>query len=464
MTKTSMKNIILLTLVAFVLILLVSCIIIPRFHKKVTLRGAVPYPIDLGNANERVLCVDDNKDALIWRLRAIEEAKEELILSTYSFVDDESGRDIMAALLNAADRGVNVRIIVDGITSLANLKLSKNFQALSSADNVEVRVYNPVNILKPWKLNYRMHDKYLIADNSVYILGGRNTKNLSLGDYQEKKDIDRDIVVYSHVPSDENSLRQLKNYFGRIWNMSCTKAFPSLNKNTDKAAEKLGERYDMLKTAYPQAFIPTDWESCTIPTRGIRLLHNPIEPENKEPKLWSSIVRLMNSGQESIVQTPYLICNRQMYDDLTNLVKNGKKTEIILNSVETGANVFGSADYLNERKNIMKTGADIYEYSKHHSSHAKTVLIDDNLSLVGSFNFDIRSTYLNTELMLVIDCPELNEHLRSLAQEQKYAGRHFFPDGTVSLGPDYQIHKLSFPRRAAYNLLRVAIWPFRHLF
>ena len=463
MTKTSLKKIVLLALVAFLAILLVSCIVIPRIHKKISTVGALPYPVDLGEANERILCVDDNTDALIWRLRTIEEAEKELILSTYSFVDDESGRDIMAALLNAAERGVNVRVIVDGITSLANLQLSKNFQALSSADNVEVRVYNPVNLLKPWKLNYRMHDKYLIADDTVYILGGRNTKNLSLGDYQEKKDIDRDIVVYSHTPNDASSLSQVKEYFGRIWELKSTKAFHSFSRNNDKAIETLHDRYENLREAYPEAYTPTDWENSTIPTNGIRFISNPIEPENKEPILWNSVIELMKSGEERTVQTPYLICDGQMYKDLTNLAHSGKTTEIILNSVETGANVFGSTDYLNQRRNIKKTGADIYEYSKQHSSHAKTVLIDDNLSLVGSFNFDIRSTNLNTELMLVIDCPELNQHLRSLTQEQKDASRHFCPDGAVDFGHEYQVHELSFPHKILYSLLRVVIWPFRHL-
>ena len=73
---------------------------------------------------ERVLCIDDNLDALIWRLRVIEAAKEELIFVTFDTEDDLSGRALMAALLHAADRGVRVRILIDGIS--ARLHQKKN--------------------------------------------------------------------------------------------------------------------------------------------------------------------------------------------------------------------------------------------------------------------------------------------------------------------------------------------------
>ena len=459
MTKPSLNKILLAVLVLFVMLVVISCVIIPRIHKKVSSSSPALYPEDKGERNERVLCVDDNRDALVWRLRAIEEAKEELIFSTYSFVDDESGRDIMAALLNAAERGVRVRMVVDGVTALSNLKLSEDFKALSGADNVEVRVYNPVNLLKPWKLNYRMHDKYLIADDRVYILGGRNTKNLSLGDYQEKKDIDRDIVVYG---SGGSSLSQLKEYFSRVWELDSTKAFHSLRR-AKGGAENLRDRYESLRKLYPEAYTATDWESSTIPTNGVRLLTNSPKAQNKEPLLWSSVIELMSMGEDRIVQTPYLICNGQMYEDLAKLTGNGKKTEIILNSASTGANVFGCSDYLNQKENILNTGADIYEYSLKHSSHAKTVLVDNNISLVGSFNFDIRSAYLNTELMLVIDCPQLNGQLRSTAQAQKDASLHLSPDEEPAEGPDYVRREMSFSKRMLYELLKIIVWPVRHL-
>lgn len=64
---------------------------------------------------ERICCIDDNEEALLWRLRMIGAAQESIELSTFDFRTDESGLDVMAALYDAADRGVKVRVLIDGI-------------------------------------------------------------------------------------------------------------------------------------------------------------------------------------------------------------------------------------------------------------------------------------------------------------------------------------------------------------
>ncbi len=50
------------------------------------------------------------------------------------------------------------------------------------------KLYNPINLMTPWKINYRLHDKYLIVDGKQYLLGGRNTNDLFLGEYKDKED------------------------------------------------------------------------------------------------------------------------------------------------------------------------------------------------------------------------------------------------------------------------------------
>ena len=99
----------------------------------------------------------------------IESAQQEIILATFDWRDDNSGRDMMAAMQGAADRGVHIRIVVDGLAGTVYLRGNGFFRALAAMPNVEVKLYNPVSLLKPWKLNYRMHDKYLIVDNTAVI-------------------------------------------------------------------------------------------------------------------------------------------------------------------------------------------------------------------------------------------------------------------------------------------------------
>ena len=94
---------------------------------------------------------------------------------------------MMSALLCAADRGVSVKVIVDGCSGFLDMRGNEWFQALTAHENVEMRIYNLVNLLKPWTLQARMHDKYVICDRKIYLLGGRNTVNLFLGDYSSSK-------------------------------------------------------------------------------------------------------------------------------------------------------------------------------------------------------------------------------------------------------------------------------------
>ncbi len=173
------------------LYVLLGVLIPPLFQQSAE---AVQTPTLSSAASERVLCVDDNQEALLWRLRLIEEAQEEIILSTFDWRDDDSGQAVMAALLEAADRGVQVRILVDGMNTFLHLRGSAHFQALAASSNVEIKLYNPVNLLKPWTLNYRLHDKYLIADRTAYLLGGRNTNDLFLGETTQSSNIDREIL------------------------------------------------------------------------------------------------------------------------------------------------------------------------------------------------------------------------------------------------------------------------------
>lgn len=103
------------------------------------------------------------------------------------------------------------------------LSSSDLFCQLAAHENVEVRLYNPLNLLAPWKTNYRMHDKYLIADDLAYLLGGRNTDNRFLGRYTDHYNVDRDILVYETEPGQGQSYRQLRDYFHRIWSLPCCK-------------------------------------------------------------------------------------------------------------------------------------------------------------------------------------------------------------------------------------------------
>ena len=155
---------------------------------------------------ERVRLLETPEEALFWRLKLITDATEEIRLSTYDMRSDTSGRYVMAALWEAAERDVTVDILVDGMSGVARLRRKPHFKALRTHPNVRVKFHNPVHLLKPRKSMIRLHDKYLIADDEVYLLGGRNINDLFMHPESDDCNFDRDILVRAEEPDGETSL------------------------------------------------------------------------------------------------------------------------------------------------------------------------------------------------------------------------------------------------------------------
>ncbi len=408
--------------------------------------------------SERVLCIDDNEDALYWRLRLINRAQARLIISTFEWREDVSGLIIMAAVYAAAERGVKVRLFIDGLYGFLDLRDSLPFHALLSHPNVEVKFYNALNAVNLPKVNYRMHDKYLISDDKAFLLGGRNTYDYFLGDAPGRKNIDRELLVVEEGEREKDSaLSQLLRYFFSIWahpcnrKQQCKKSGEELKSGLSALQETAGNLQDQFPDAYDNEELTKD----TLPTEKITLLSNPQENSRKEPILWHEICACIKGGKKAVIQSPYVICGKEMYQDLADVCKNTEEVDILLNAVENGANPWGCTDYLNQKENILQSGATVCEFIGDRSVHTKTVLIDDNISIVGSYNMDMRSTYLDTELMLEVKSCELNRELTLIAEEQIMSCRRVSPDGSYTDGPDYQEKDMPEEKRHIYALMRV---------
>lgn len=443
----------------FLFYFLISVIIIPIRHKEVSELPAVE------GAPGRVRCIDDNQEALLWRLRVIESAQNEIVMSTFDWREDNSGTDMMAALEAAAERGVQIRLIVDGINGFLQLRGSGMFQALTLNPNVEAKLYNPVNLLLPFRINYRMHDKYLIADESVYILGGRNTNDLFLGNYRDSYNLDRDLLVYEGENGESGSLGAVRSYFEKVWSDPVSKPYRHHKsaRKTQQAQEELRERYEKLKSDYPVLLEETDWQGETTEAESIALLVNPAQAADKEPVVFEQIFREIKQGQDVLIQTPYIICDRRMYRGLREAVDGGTGIRIITNAVESGANPWGCTDYLNQKGKILRTGVSVYECLAGQSLHTKTVLVDQDVSIIGSYNLDIRSTYLDTEMMLRVESRELNRAIRADAEQYQEKSKLCTPDGQEKENSGYQKVRLSLLKKGIYQVLRVVILPIRHL-
>lgn len=408
---------------------------------------------------ERACIIEDNTKALIERLRLIDSAKDRIILSTFDFHADESGKDVIAALIAAAERGVDVKVLVDGFSAFMQMDGNEYFYALSTMENVEIRIYNRINLLQPWKSMGRLHDKYLIVDSSVYMLGGRNTYDYFLGD-NGYKNYDRDVLVYTAEPENPtNSLYELEEYFTSVWNLKVCKRFydnsaSATKKKIARAKTELLERYAGLGEKYPEILMPADYVAMTYETDKITLLSNPTHVYAKEPTLFYALTRLMQETDgEVVIHTPYIICNEWMYQSLEDICSGENNVKLLTNSVANNGNPFGASDYRRNKGKLLETGLSIYEYEGGVSYHAKSITVGEELSIVGSFNMDMRSVYLDTELMLVIDSKDVNAQLRGYMSSYEARAAKVFDKEHYELPEGVERQELSGKKAFLVNVL-----------
>ena len=412
-------------------------------------------------STDRAALVVDNQEALDLRLQMIAGAEQSILLTSFDIRDCESGRDIFAALLAASDRGVDVKILWDGMSGMLHGS-APIFRALGERDNVEIRFYNQPNFLLPWTFNGRMHDKYLIVDGRTMVLGGRNTFDLFLGDYvpDSRKSHDNDVLLYNTASTlDHSVIGQVEDYFGRVWNQKETR--PALESTPIWARSATDEARAQLEQRWSYSLPPAEWDyrAMTAPVDHVELIHNPTNILSKEPTLWWELQQLMEGAQDRVfLQTPYAVLNAPMYEGLARVEA---PVEMMLNSVAVGDNFVASSDYLLNRERLLDTGITVWEWFGDYSSHGKSALIDD-LAVVGSYNWDMHSTDLDTELMLVFHGERFQSQLEGNLLRMQADSLQALPEGYVAK-PDVAEKPYKDPKAWLYPVTKWVLQPFRFL-
>lgn len=185
------------------------------------------------------------------------------------------------------------------------------------------------------------------------------------------------------------------------------------NPSVIRAGGELEEEYRLMQNEHGEWLEPTDYEKITVPVNHVSLLSNPTHIYGKEPVVFYQMTELMKQAEKEVIfHTPYIIADDWMLGRLQEVCQQVEKVTMMTNSVANNGNPFGAMDYQKYKGDILDTGVQVLEYDKGVSYHGKCFVMDERLSGIGSFNWDMRSAYLDTELMLVIDSRELNAQLR----------------------------------------------------
>jgi len=386
-------------------------------------------------------------DAFVGRMALAQAAERTLDLQYYIFHTDLTGKLILSAALEAAERGVRVRLLVDDTTAKGR---DAGIAVLSSHPLIEVRVFNPsagrsstgwlLNAASDFsRVNHRMHNKMFVADNQAGIIGGRNVGDEYFGAQEEVNFADLDLLAVGPVVQD------LSRSFDQYWNSEW--AYPIEAFRTaasDPAARRKGlenlaahraaaqdseyarrlRESDLLRRLFDRtlAFAWAPAQFFADPPEKVAGDERPVKVVNLGAQLRPLVEK---AGSEVIISSPYFIPGKAGMQLFTQLREKGVRLRIITNSFAGNDVAVVHSGYARYRKDLLRLGVELYELkpslgakgkksafgSSGVSLHAKVFVIDRTQAFVGSLNLDPRSVDLNTELGIVVESPALAEDI-----------------------------------------------------
>jgi len=415
-----------------------------------------------GTRNDSGFALVGNAElAFTSRMTLIRDAQKTLDIQYYAIFADETTERMFEALREAAGRGVRIRILLDDFNTTG-----KNAQVLKLAfeRNFELRLFNPLpggrgsmvlrilsNLRDVARMQRRMHNKIFVADNAVAITGGRNLGETYFGQSEGTNFVDIDVLAAGRIA------RDLSRSFDQYWNNSL--AYPVQSLMTAKEIDALKPKpraADPLQTL-AGAINPTSMERVTANANG-RI--NPIAalPDSTDLSLlawtWApsallvdkpskiaadadaveeaqetavdGLLQLMQQAKtDLLIVSPYFVPGDQMMSQFAELRSRGVRLRVLTNSLASNDAPAAHVGYARYRKALLAMGVELYEMRAEQegtvsrfgwaagstggskggstaSLHAKVVVMDARLLVVGSMNLDLRSKLQNSEVAIVI--------------------------------------------------------------
>lgn len=398
------------------------------------------------------MILSDGIDAIAARLRLAEEAGRSIDVQYYLIKRDQVGLAFLSVLLAAADRGVRVRLLID---DMFNQGFDRDMAALDSHPNFEIRVFNPFNrglLGKPLgalanfpRINRRMHNKSFTIDSRVTIIGGRNIADEYFGARRDSAFGDLDVMGFGPVVQDVNTM------FDEYWEHPTAVALPGFLKPLDDEEAALREFRQVLaannaalsRSPYADAVIErayrkvesqrdnltwADYELIyDTPDKGFR------NKVSESDLIVTPLAESLRTGErELVVISPYFVPTRELRDGLIRASQDGIKVVVVTNSLAANNQKTVHGGYAPARKRLLRAGVRLVEVrpdavvsgtefvdaSEARSTlHTKAYVVDRREVFIGSFNFDPRSMYINTEMGVIIRDPVLGADLVSELEE-----------------------------------------------
>jgi len=406
-------------------------------------KAAVQHPGESGFA-----IIRRGRAAFTDRIALAELAEKSLDLQYYLWDDDATGRILAERLIRAADRGVRVRVLVDDI-GLAGR--DAGIAALDAHPNIEVRIFNPFArrdsrffdfLLDMDRVNHRMHNKTMIADNAVAIIGGRNVGDIYFQVATEANYRDLDIAAAGPI------VRDISNVFDHFWNgdwavpIGALVDRPYTEQDLQARVDRMRERI-IAEEDYPYpldedvALLKAHLTSARdelIWARGQIVWDDPVAMrEGKfEGSMQESLFTKLDSlHEELLIESPYFVMQEPGLEKSWELRERGVRVRVLTNSLASNDVIAAHAGHAKHREELLQNGVELYEMradagviqkrivaaKSRAALHTKAIVFDREAVFIGSFNLDPRSAFINTEGGLYVESPELAKQLIAYMDE-----------------------------------------------
>lgn len=408
------------------------------------------HPLTEGRPEETGLrLLPANVDALALRVLTVRQAERSLDSFYYIWQDDLTGNFLLRELLEAAERGVRVRLLIDDI---GVGDLDEVLAGLDGHENLEIRLFNPTHAresvvrrglemaLRFSSMNRRMHNKAWIADGRIGVVGGRNIGDAYFDADEDAHFNDLDLAVVGSV------LEETEALFDEFWNSEFALPISSLRRgetpSLDRTAMLIAERLDDEALAPYQARLEQGAELASLLdpsgllwTSSARLLADPVSKaagEEGENWIMHELAPLLRASRHSVeIMSPYFVPKEEGTQWFVDIAQGGVDVAVLTNSLAATDVAAVHGGYAPFREPLLRGGVRLFELRRSGNNasfslrgstdaqlHTKAFTVDDRLAFVGSLNFDPRSVSLNTEMGVVFEVPELVGEIRALFAEE----------------------------------------------
>jgi phosphatidylserine/phosphatidylglycerophosphate/cardiolipin synthase-like enzyme len=397
-----------------------------------------------------MMSLEEGETSMIVRGWFTELAEKTIDIQYFIFSADNVGLIAVDYFLRAAERGVQVRLLVDDITLKAE---ARQLLAIDAHPNIQIRIFNPVaNVGKtfPQKLgnaltdfrgfNHRMHNKTFVVDGQVVITGGRNLA-LEYFDFSHKYNYrDRDVLLIGAAAT------PVQQSFDEFWNSRFSVPVdrlldvPASDIRAEQTWNDIHQHACDPRNYWPQVrqkivnmpatFARMQESGELVWSEHVAFISDVPEKNDGDEGLGGGgittdeLIRLVEQATSTIeIQTPYLVTTDLSWDLFRRAIDRGVSIRILTNSLASTDNLEAFSGYKRDRDRLLRMGVEIYEfkpdaeirrtvltsplqdtldYKPIIGLHSKSMVVDGKIAMIGTFNLDPRSANLNTECITVM--------------------------------------------------------------